>query len=221
MTLQRRCLTARGRVQGVGFRPFVYALAQQFSLSGWVLNDADGVLIELDAQESTLHDFIVQIKTSAPPLSQIHEIHIHAQGIAHPLHNEFSIRHSQVGDNPSVVVATDSHVCADCLREMHDPADRRYQYPFINCTPCGPRFSIIKSLPYDRASTTMDAFAMCSDCLAEYQNPLSRRYHAQPIACPKCGPKLELIARNGARVYGTDALAQANTALKPFIMFLL
>ena len=211
--LQRWQIRVTGVVQGVGFRPFVYALAQRFALNGWVLNDADGVLIELDAQESTLHDFVAQIKTSAPPLSQIHEIHIHAQGVAQPLHSAFAIRHSQIGGDPSVVVATDSHVCADCLREMRDPEDRRYQYPFINCTHCGPRFSIIKSLPYDRASTTMDAFAMCSDCLTEYQNPLSRRYHAQPIACPKCGPKLELIARDGARVYGTDALTQANAAL--------
>lgn len=221
MNGQRWQIRITGVVQGVGFRPFVHQLAMRMGLNGWVRNDGAGVLVELTAGETIVQQLVQVIRHDAPPLSRIDAINVSLiDMIGEQHHAKFagfaivaSIHHPD--DEPiSTIVPTDSHVCADCLREMSDPADRRYRYPFINCTHCGPRFSIIKKLPYDRANTTMATFALCADCQAEYDDPESRRYHAQPIACPICGPQLQWIDGNGDGIHGEDALTQARMALR-------
>lgn len=192
-----------GVVQGVGFRPFVYGLAKKFELTGWVRNTSAGVDIELDGRREILEAFIQALKDDAPPLAIIDDIQVTWQAaVDHP---EFKIIHSEAVPQAFQPISPDVCTCADCLREMFDPADRRFHYPFINCTNCGPRFTIIKDVPYDRPYTTMASFEMCEECASEYANPLDRRFHAQPVACPKCGPKIWLEYKNGLEKVKVDS----------------
>ena len=179
-----------GIVQGVGFRPFVYGLAMQLALTGWVRNTAGGVDIEADGAPEALEKFIAALKTEPPPLARIDSLDVQPRppnGFS-----EFEIVHSEGNPDDFIPISPDVSVCADCLRELSDPADRRYRYPFINCTNCGPRFTIIADIPYDRPKTSMAGFELCPYCAAEYADPLNRRFHAQPVACPECGPQIWL-----------------------------
>ena len=194
--VERAQIIVRGVVQGVGFRPFVYKLATGLRVTGYVTNTSDGVLIEVEGTD--ISEFARRLRTEAPPLSDITEI----SSTALPVHGypDFSIRASAddaIG-RPFTLVSPDVSICDDCLRELLDPGDRRYLYPFINCTNCGPRYSITKSVPYDRPNTTMADFTFCPDCLREYHDPLDRRFHAQPNACPVCGPQVEFRAQSSA-----------------------
>ena len=179
-----------GIVQGVGFRPFVYNLATRLGLAGWVRNTSAGVDIEVDGPQGALNDFIAALKREAPPLSQIDSL----EAVARPANGftTFEIIHSEPIEGAFQPISPDVCICDDCLREMMDPHDRRYLYPFINCTNCGPRFTIIADIPYDRPKTTMASFDLCGPCAGEYADPLDRRFHAQPIACPDCGPHIWL-----------------------------
>ena len=187
--IRRVRLKITGIVQGVGFRPFVYRLAHDLALAGFVLNDAEGVEIEIEGSPDALEAFEDRLSRELPPLARIDAI----QKAPLPPAGErtFRILHSE-GGSKSVAVSPDMALCDACLREMRDPTNRRYRHPFITCTDCGPRYSIIRSIPYDRPNTSMASFAMCPKCQAEYDDPLDRRYHAQPIACPECGPTLSL-----------------------------
>ncbi len=184
-----------GIVQGVGFRPFVYGLAQRYKLAGWVCNTSAGVDIEVDGERRQLEAFIQALREQAPPLSRIDQLQVTWQepnGF-----QDFEIRHSQGAPGDFLPISPDVSICEDCLRELFDPQDRRYRYPFINCTHCGPRFTIIQDIPYDRPNTTMAAFPMCPACAAEYSDPLNRRFHAQPVACGECGPQVWLETSAG------------------------
>ncbi|MBF0459404.1 MAG: carbamoyltransferase HypF [Nitrospirae bacterium] len=185
-------ITIRGTVQGVGFRPYVFKKAQRSKLNGYVANTPTGVDIEVEGEDA--EGFIETLRTDAPPLSSIEEA---SMEVLPPRgYHGFSIRDSIDGPPPFTLISPDISVCGDCLDELTDPNDRRYLYPFINCTNCGPRYSIIKSVPYDRKNTTMSGFQMCSDCRSEYGNPEDRRFHAEAIACEKCGPVLTLVLVN-------------------------
>jgi hydrogenase maturation protein HypF len=187
---QRLRVVIRGAVQGVGFRPFVYRLATAMALPGWVSNSAQGVFVEVEGPPEALHAFLLRLEGERPPRASIQSLE---SSFLAPLGLEsFEIRPSDGTGERTVLILPDIATCADCLREIFDPADRRHLYPFTNCTNCGPRFSIIQSLPYDRPNTTMARFAMCEACAAEYENPADRRFHAQPNACPTCGPHVEL-----------------------------
>lgn len=174
-----------GIVQGVGFRPFVYGLATRFALKGWVRNTSAGVDIEVDGEQDVLDAFVKALRDEAPPLARIDEFTASFRP-ANGFHS-FDIIHSESIPSAFQPISPDVAICDDCLREMLDPNDHRYHYPFINCTNCGPRFTIIKDIPYDRPKTTMAPFVMCPDCEREYKDPLNRRFHAQPVACPVCG----------------------------------
>ena len=175
-----------GIVQGVGFRPFIYRLARQHALTGWVLNGEEGVEIFAEGPEQNLHDFISAIRTEAPAAASIADVEVDAaEACGLPA---FTIRESERRDKPTVRISPDLPVCEHCLQELGDPVNPRYQYPYINCTNCGPRYTVIESLPYDRPNTTMKSWPLDAYCDAEYHNPSNRRFHAQPIACPHCGP---------------------------------
>ncbi len=186
-TIERRRFRVRGVVQGVGFRPFVYSLATQHSLGGFVLNDGEGVLIE--AEGDGLDGFAAALVEKAPPLARIASVT--ASQVAPVGQGEFRIVDSRAGGK-NALIPPDIATCDDCLRELFDPADRRYRYPFVNCTNCGPRFTIVRATPYDRAQTTMAGFELCADCRREYEDPSDRRFHAEPVCCPACGPQLSL-----------------------------
>ncbi|MBI5685271.1 MAG: carbamoyltransferase HypF [Verrucomicrobia bacterium] len=203
---QRLSVTIRGAVQGVGFRPFVFRLAEELGLTGWVNNSAQGVFIEVEGRREQLQSFLLRIPREKPPRAFIQSLEsswLDPIGFA-----KFEIRESDAAGAKTALILPDIATCPECLREVFDSANRRHRYPFTNCTHCGPRFSIIESLPYDRPNTTMKRFAMCESCRAEYENPRDRRFHAQPNACPACGPQLELWDRAG------KVLAQRNTALQ-------
>jgi hydrogenase maturation protein HypF len=180
-----------GTVQGVGFRPYVYRLANELELSGWVLNDAHGVLLEIEGAPRRIDQFLDRLPAEAPPLAVVERVEISA--LAPQGERSFAIRDSPRGETADAPVTADTATCADCLSELLDPDDRRYRYPFINCTNCGPRFTIVRAVPYDRALTTMAGFQMCRACQAEFEDPTDRRFHAQPNACPRCGPAVRLI----------------------------
>jgi hydrogenase maturation protein HypF len=184
-------LTISGIVQGVGFRPFVYQLANHFHLHGFILNDASGVKIELEGDENSISDFIDMLHENLPPLSRIDTFDVEAG--EYRGYKNFQILKSEDQSDKSVLVSPDIAICKKCLEEMDDPNNRRYAYPFINCTDCGPRYSIIETLPYDRTNTSMSSFRMCEACEEEYSDPLDRRFHAQPISCPNCGPRFTLF----------------------------
>ena len=205
-------IAVRGRVQGVGFRPFVFQLAEKYQLSGTVQNNMDGVKIYLEGDAGHIKAFLFALNNNAPRLSIINEIlveEIVAQNIA-----DFTIIPSERSGTSMLVIPIDSAVCDDCLNEMNDPNDFRYQYPFINCTQCGPRYTIINELPYDRPYTSMKDFPMCEDCRREYEDPTNRRHHAQPIACPKCGPRVWLLDHSGKQVEVENPLVETVTLLK-------
>jgi hydrogenase maturation protein HypF len=179
-----------GIVQGVGFRPFVYNLATGLGLTGWVRNTSAGVDIELEGETPVLDEFVLRLRADAPPLAHLDEVEVSSREPSG--YQTFEIEHSEAVPDAFQPISPDVSICPDCLRELFDPSDRRYRYPFINCTNCGPRFTIIKDIPYDRPKTTMAVFPMCSDCQAEYSDPTDRRFHAQPVACPECGPRVWL-----------------------------
>jgi hydrogenase maturation protein HypF len=184
-------LFVRGLVQGVGFRPYVYRLAQTHALAGFVMNTPVGVVIEIEGGRGAVEGFVAALPVEGPPLMQISAVE--RAEIAVSGDEEFLIRESVGAREAFTLVPPDVCVCAECLAEVRDPGDRRYEYPFANCTNCGPRYSIILDVPYDRAETTMAAFTMCADCQREYEDPVDRRFHAQPNACPVCGPRMELV----------------------------
>ena len=192
-----------GIVQGVGFRPFVYNLAATHGLKGYCLNDSEGVVIE--AEGARLDEFIRDLKLKAPPLSRIETMTI--MGSSEQGFNGFTIRESVAVSGKSVLVSPDISICEDCLKEVFDPSDRRYLYPFTNCTNCGPRYSIVKDIPYDRPRTTMARFTLCPECDREYRDPTNRRFHAQPNACAKCGPKVWLAHKDGSAVGAGDSFS--------------
>ena len=198
--LLRRRLTVRGRVQGVGFRPFVYRLARELSLGGTVRNDMQGAAIELEGPASLLDEFTRRLHAELPPLARITSIE--SEYLPPTGDCEFTIDLSDAAGVQEAHISPDAATCDDCLRELAAPADRRHGYPFINCTNCGPRYSIIRGVPYDRPNTTMAAFTMCPACQAEYDDPADRRFHAQPNACAVCGPRVSLVDSAGAPIEG-------------------
>jgi hydrogenase maturation protein HypF len=183
-------VAVRGAVQGVGFRPFVFRLASELKLVGGVNNCPQGVFIEVEGPHSALENFLLRLEMEKPPRSSIQSLEASWRDAVG--YNSFEIRESETGGDKTALVLPDIATCPDCLREIFDPKNRRYRYPFTNCTNCGPRFSIIESLPYDRANTSMKQFKMCPECQAEYNDPTNRRFHAQPNVCPVCGPQVEL-----------------------------
>jgi hydrogenase maturation protein HypF len=193
-------IIVRGVVQGVGFRPFVFNLAREKGLCGWVQNRADSVHVEVQGERAALDDFVQSLRDGHPPQARIDEIIISEAPCEKNCPAVFEIRESADNAAPGPSIPTDLATCSQCLAEIRDPAQRRYRYPFTNCTNCGPRWSIIEQLPYDRPRTSMAGFKMCPECGAEYGSPADRRFHAQPIACPKCGPRLELLYSTGKHI---------------------
>jgi hydrogenase maturation protein HypF len=202
-----------GTVQGVGFRPYVYRLAGELGLGGYVLNDAHGVLIEVEGEAEAVDGFLARLPSEAPPLAVLERIAVEEGAVATG-ERGFEIRDSVGGDVPDAPVTPDAATCEDCLRELFDPADRRHRYPFINCTNCGPRFTIVRGVPYDRPLTTMAGFTMCPECRAEYEDPADRRFHAQPNACPVCGPSLRLLGGADREPIPGEPLSAAAIALR-------
>ncbi len=200
-------------MQGVGFRPFAYRLARELGLGGFVRNDSRGVQLELEGTDASIRVFLTRLEREAPPLAVIEQVQtewVEPEGAA-----EFVILESAAGQGRDAPITADTATCADCLRELFDPADRRYRYPFINCTNCGPRFTIVTGIPYDRPLTTMAGFEMCSACRDEYEDPGDRRFHAQPNACPACGPQLALLDPSSAPLGAAEeALREAAAALR-------
>jgi hydrogenase maturation protein HypF len=197
-------ITIRGIVQGVGFRPFIYSLALKNLLNGWVRNTSAGVEIEVAGDSQHLSDFIQEIREKPPALSKIDQIII--IDTRKTDYAQFEILVSQTDNDQFLPISPDVSICPDCLRELFDPKDRRFRYPFINCTNCGPRFTIIRDIPYDRPNTTMSSFQMCEKCTKEYEDPLERRFHAQPIACPTCGPQVWFAAQGKTLAKGEEAI---------------
>ncbi|MBI5532726.1 MAG: carbamoyltransferase HypF [Deltaproteobacteria bacterium] len=191
-----------GIVQGVGFRPFIHRIAHELGLSGSVCNTFDGAEIEIEGPRARLQAFLDALRDRPPPIARIDRIEV--QDMAPTGVSGFRIIESAAGGGQAALISPDVAVCDDCLRELRDPTDRRHRYPFINCTNCGPRFTIVQEVPYDRPKTTMARFAMCERCLTEYQDPADRRYHAQPDACPACGPRAQLISASGEVIAECD-----------------
>ena len=208
----RRRMVVRGLVQGVGFRPFVYRLARDLALRGWVCNSGEGVDMELQGPALALQTFLARLRREAPPLSRI----VSVEQFAIPTTKSsqpFFIAPSQSAASRSTVIP-DASVCAECLSELFDPLDRRYRYPFINCVGCGPRFTITRALPFDRVNTSMASFAQCPACQKEYESPGERRFHAQANACPRCGPQLSFHNGEGAALPVSDVIASTITAIR-------
>ncbi len=200
-----REMTVTGVVQGVGFRPFVYGLATRLGLTGWVLNHSGGVDLHVEGAPEQVHAFGVALTAEAPPLARIERVEV--REVAAAGLERFEIRHSRAVAGQHQLISPDVATCDDCLRELLDPADRRHRYPFINCTNCGPRFTIIEDIPYDRPNTTMGVFPLCPACQQEYDDPGDRRFHAQPNACPICGPHLWLVDGQGRALVASEAEA--------------
>jgi hydrogenase maturation protein HypF len=207
----RTRVRVEGTVQGVGYRPFVYRLADELDLAGWVLNDERGVLLEAEGPAEVIDRFVRSLRADAPPLAEVERV------LPEPCsptgEHGFRIVESDRSGEPAAPVTADSATCEDCVAELFDPGDRRHRYPFINCTNCGPRFTIVRGVPYDRPLTTMAGFAMCDGCRAEYDDPSDRRFHAQPNACPDCGPTLTLLDRSARSMRAPDPLRAAAAAL--------
>jgi hydrogenase maturation protein HypF len=209
----RNRVKIRGAVQGVGFRPFVFRLAHELELSGWVGNDPRGVVLEAEGSWGTIQEFLRRLKTDGPAVARVESITTSTRPVLHS--SRFTIRSSDSTGPPRTQILPDLATCPQCLDELLDAGHRRYGYPFTNCTHCGPRFTIIQSLPYDRPRTTMAGFPLCVDCREEYQDPSDRRFHAQPNACPRCGPRVELWdAAGSAPLVGAAAMEQAAVALR-------
>ncbi|NQT65424.1 MAG: carbamoyltransferase HypF, partial [FCB group bacterium] len=199
-----------GIVQGVGFRPFIYKLAIEQELTGFVLNSTNGVQIEAEGNESSLARFIYRIKNELPPAAEI--IDFQYKEFPDKNYKTFEIRMSSISEG-STLISPDLAVCDDCINEFNNPDDPRFQYAFINCTNCGPRYSIIEDTPYDRPVTSMKSFVMCDYCKGEYKNPLNRRFHAQPVACPQCGPQLQFLDKDLSPIMG-DPIKKTINALR-------
>ncbi len=211
-SLKLASISVRGIVQGVGFRPFVYGLAVRHNLKGWVYNTSEDVKIEVEGKVQAVKQFERELQTQAPPLAHIENVTVEYH---RPVgYRNFEIRESQAEAGKYQLISPDVATCRPCLDELLDPEDRRYHYPFTNCTNCGPRFTIIEDMPYDRPKTTMRYFQMCPRCQAEYDNPLDRRFHAQPNACPKCGPRVQLVDNQGNVVNESNPIAAASQLLK-------
>ena len=210
---QRVQITVEGMVQGVGFRPFVYRLARELELTGSVRNTRNGVLIEVEGESSVVETFLQRLKADAPTSASVE---LMTTGVIPVLGDaNFSIGQSTDSGQRVLVIPPDLAACVDCCRELHDPSDRRFQYPFLTCTQCGPRYSLLTAVPYERSNTTMAGFELCAACRAEYEAESDRRFHAEPIACPICGPQLSLWDEQGHETsVGADALRQANTLLR-------
>jgi hydrogenase maturation protein HypF len=211
--IQRLFITIHGAVQGVGFRPFVYRLATDMQLHGRVFNSSEGAVIEVEGAKNTLDQFLFRLQRELPPRAFIQSLEF---SYLDPLgFTKFEIQESTSTGKKTTLVLPDIATCPDCIAELFDPKNRRYRYPFTNCTNCGPRFSIIEALPYDRPNTSMKKFKMCSICISEYENPTDRRFHAQPNACPECGPQIELWDTLGTRIAKRhDALIKAIDAIR-------
>jgi hydrogenase maturation protein HypF len=213
-SIVRASVRVEGVVQGVGFRPFVYSLATRLGLAGWVANDVDGVFAEVEGPATGIREFLGLLETQPPPLARVDRVT--ASAIAPSGASGFSIVESDHTGRRRALVSADSATCDECLAELADPADRRYAYPFINCTNCGPRFTIVTGVPYDRPLTTMAPFGMCAECAAEYHDPANRRFHAQPVCCAACGPRLLLLDARGAEAArdarGAEAAGGARSA---------
>lgn len=208
----RENIIIKGIVQGVGFRPFIHKLVQNYNLSGWVLNSNQGVEIDIEGEMEELNSFVSDIKDKLPPLARIEKIEVNQLHLIG--YKGFSIKKSITKEeNGFVLVSPDISICEDCLQELFDPRNRRFHYPFINCTNCGPRFTIIKDIPYDRGKTTMRVFEMCPQCQSEYENIEDRRYHAQPNACAECGPQVFLY-QNKRKLENVDPVKEAVKLLK-------
>ncbi|MGH3152552.1 MAG: carbamoyltransferase HypF [Streptosporangiaceae bacterium] len=196
----RTAIRVEGIVQGVGFRPYVYTLATGLGLTGFVGNDVDGVFAEVEGPAAAVSEFLLRLEREPPPLARIERVTTRTVPLSGS--TSFAIAASGPDGQRRTLVSADTSTCADCLRELADPADRRFGYPFINCTNCGPRFTIVRDVPYDRPLTTMASFAMCEPCAAEYHDPADRRFHAQPTCCPACGPRLALRDPAGTKLPG-------------------
>ena len=210
--LKLASISVRGIVQGVGFRPFIYGLAVKHNLKGWVYNTSEDVKIEIEGKAESIRQFERELRTQAPPLAHIETVDIEYNPPRQ--YKEFKIRNSQAQEGRYQLISPDIATCQACLDEVLDPEDRRFRYPFTNCTNCGPRFTIIEGMPYDRPKTTMRSFQMCSQCQAEYDNPLDRRFHAQPNACPICGPQVELVDNHGNLIAELNPITAASQFLK-------
>ncbi|HDD31365.1 MAG TPA: carbamoyltransferase HypF, partial [Thermococcus litoralis] len=207
-----------GIVQGVGFRPFVYRIAHEHDLRGYVKNLGDaGVEIVVEGKEKNIRAFLRDLREKAPPLARVEKINVKEipiQGF-----DRFYIEKSSTGGGSGdSIIPPDVSICEDCLRELFDPRDKRYMYPFIVCTNCGPRFTIIAELPYDRVNTTMREFDMCDYCESEYKDPLNRRYHAEPVCCPVCGPGYRLYTNDGMELTGDPLKRTAELIDKGYII---
>jgi hydrogenase maturation protein HypF len=210
---QRVRIEVDGTVQGVGFRPFVYRLARELELAGWIRNTMNGVLIEVEGDSQTVETFFRRLLVEAPPAACVEAVNQHVI----PVLNEtgFAIYSGAESGRRALVIPPDLAACADCLRELTDPSDRRFRYPFLTCTQCGPRYSLLKQMPYERRHTTMNGFSLCSACQIEYDTKIDRRFHAEPIACPVCGPHVRLWNEQGRETErGEEALRQAETLLR-------
>ena len=208
--IQRVRIRVEGVVQGVGFRPYVHRLATELGLDGFVRNDERGVVIEVEGDGAAVAALLARLPAEAPPLASVERVVTEAVPAGGA--RGFVIAASSAGA-PDALVSPDVAVCADCLRELFDPADRRYRYPFINCTNCGPRFTIVRGVPYDRPNTTMAGFTMCAACEAEYHDPTDRRFHAQPNACPACGPNLNATSTGSDPARGQTPLCRDRCGL--------
>jgi hydrogenase maturation protein HypF len=211
-TKQRAIINVRGVVQGVGFRPFVYRLSAAHHLTGWVRNTSGKVEIEVEGDKTAIRQFLMELAAQAPPMAHIEDIQTKFSSPRG--YTDFQIQASLARENQYQLVSPDIATCAECREEIFDPSNRRFRYAFTNCTNCGPRFTIIEDIPYDRPNTTMRDFKMCPRCQREYDDPLNRRFHAQPNACPDCGPQLELTDNNGKKVKCADVIRKAAELLQ-------
>lgn len=211
MIINRYLITVEGIVQGVGFRPFVFNLANSLDLQGFVNNNSQGVFIDIEGTEESLKTFLKTLENNSPPLAKIENITYQVK----PLINYvgFIIKESEILENTITLISPDIATCQDCIDDIKNPSNRRYRYPFTNCTNCGPRFSIIKAIPYDRDKTTMKSFKMCDSCFSEYTSPINRRFHAQPNACMVCGPQVFITDRNGLTIPTSHPIEWATNAL--------
>ena len=205
-------LKVNGIVQGVGFRPFVFQLAEHYDLKGEVANTSSGVAIHIEGPPNRLASFEADLAAKSPPLAYIVEISGNSQTVKN--YTDFRIVNSKGETAMSTLISPDVSVCDDCLQEMFDPRNRRYRYPFINCTNCGPRYTIIDDIPYDRPKTSMRHFKMCPACQAEYDDPTNRRFHAQPNACAKCGPQVGLYDNRHKQIIADDPIGRSAELLK-------
>ncbi|MDS0527531.1 carbamoyltransferase HypF [Clostridium sp. SHJSY1] len=210
--MKRFILRVEGIVQGIGFRPFVYNIAIHNDIKGWINNNSEGVFIDIEGEDEKVHIFLQELKNEAPSLAKIEKLIIKEEKLKY--YTRFEIKKSQIYKGKITLVSPDIATCEECIQEIKNPTNKRYKYPFTNCTNCGPRFSIIKDIPYDRDKTTMEEFKMCMECEEEYKNPLNRRFHAQPNACKECGPKLWIEDTNGVKVSVYDEIEWTRKKLK-------